>query len=274
MINRVRFSRPVVILLAILFANTSLADVALNAKLIYTAAFGRSDDVRILLSKGADANSVNNKGWPALSIAADRKPDSETIAIATLLLEAGADVNKGDADGNYPIINAVRNNNSELVKLFLEKGANLDLKNSKGETPLSIATSMKHTGIIEQIKRQVEINQEKDRQERSSENRLRLARELAFFACVEGYNEYAKKYDRPAVIADASEQKEAIVKKMTSLFPMQQKDINAITHISRRKIEEELGWKGEGLFREGFGTEADLEKRCRKIANTWRTGGK
>ncbi|EMP42190.1 Fibronectin type 3 and ankyrin repeat domains protein 1 [Chelonia mydas] len=49
--------------------------------------------------------------------------------VASLLIEAGADVNMKDKDGKTPLMVAVLNNHEELIQLLLDKGADSTVKN-------------------------------------------------------------------------------------------------------------------------------------------------
>jgi len=55
-------------------------------------------------------------------------------------LEKCADINVIDANNNNtPLHYAVKNNNEEIVKLLLQRGAKVNIRNDKGETPLDLA---------------------------------------------------------------------------------------------------------------------------------------
>lgn len=56
--------------------------------------------------------------------------------IVKLLMEKGADVNKANPDGNTPLHVATFVADEEIVALLIDKGAKIDAKNKKGETPL------------------------------------------------------------------------------------------------------------------------------------------
>jgi uncharacterized protein len=77
----------------------------------------------------------------------------ESFEMADSLVALGANVNGAGASGGditmYPIINAVNNNNAELVKLLIQHGANKEIKNEKGETPLTIAQKKEFNNIVD-----------------------------------------------------------------------------------------------------------------------------
>jgi ankyrin repeat protein len=75
-------------------------------------------------------------GLTPLTFAA-REGDIES---ATLLLDAGAQINQVTEYGWTPLLTAVNNRNYQLAKLLLEKGADPNLANKGGWTPLYLAT--------------------------------------------------------------------------------------------------------------------------------------
>ncbi|KAK1793474.1 hypothetical protein P4O66_011855, partial [Electrophorus voltai] len=56
---------------------------------------------------------------------------SGNAAVASLLIRAGADVNVRDKDGKTPLMAAVLNNHEELVELLLDNGADHHVKNER-----------------------------------------------------------------------------------------------------------------------------------------------
>ena len=55
------------------------------------------------------------------------------------LLEKGADVNTKDTEGNTPLHKAVESSHKELVELLIQEKAHVNARNSVGETPLNMA---------------------------------------------------------------------------------------------------------------------------------------
>jgi ankyrin repeat protein len=97
---------------------------------------GDAAKVRLLLSKGAKVNARSKLGRTPLLIAAAY--DGATEA-ARLLIEKGADVNTRDEGGMSVLEQAASSNHIELVRLLLSKGANLNTADSGGVTPLLAA---------------------------------------------------------------------------------------------------------------------------------------
>jgi len=81
----------------------------------------RPDAVRLLLDKGADPNIPNKNGLTPLDHACGRNK-AVGKQLAELLLAKGAEVNPKNADST-PLSWAVASDNTELVALLLERGA-------------------------------------------------------------------------------------------------------------------------------------------------------
>ncbi|RKO98709.1 hypothetical protein CXG81DRAFT_2428, partial [Caulochytrium protostelioides] len=63
------------------------------------AGSGDQDAVQAFLSKGGDANAADERGYSVLHAGVSWGHE----AVARLLLEAGADPNRGDVDGDTPL---------------------------------------------------------------------------------------------------------------------------------------------------------------------------
>src|SRR6185369_17502889 len=114
------------------------AGYTLDQELLYRINFGRADDVKILLDKGANPNAVSDVGEYALSIAIGRE-DSESAPIVRALLDKGANPNMYDKSNVYPIVNAVMSNKPLIVSNLMEKGADFHVKSPNGRTLIEIA---------------------------------------------------------------------------------------------------------------------------------------
>src|SRR5690349_15259754 len=99
--------------------------------LMYAAAFGNARQMQFLLESGADVNAQNAFHATALIWAGGDAVKSR------MLIEHGADVNVRTQQGRTPLMAAAkRNGNADLVRLLLEKGA--DVK-TPGDTTLIAA---------------------------------------------------------------------------------------------------------------------------------------
>lgn len=118
--------------------------------ILYTAIFFDKEDVlEYALTRYKDINNrvySDEYGLTLLTYACKLS----NAKLARILLEHGINVNgcqsPYDTYKVYPIMEAIANNNIELVQLLLEYHADLDIKDSNGSTPLDLA---KETGAKE-----------------------------------------------------------------------------------------------------------------------------
>lgn len=112
--------------------------------LMHAAAFGDLETLKLLLDAGADVNAHNDFNATALLWAA-REPEK-----ARILIEHGANVNVQSKQGRTPLMVAsLRRGGSAVVALMLAKGADVNLKDSRNSTALSLAASV---GDAESVK--------------------------------------------------------------------------------------------------------------------------
>ena len=103
------------------------------------------DEIQRLLELGADIDIQNYKGKTGLHYAAK----AGFLNVINLLIENGATVDAIDNDGETPLFEAIRSTikNGEKQRAALEallvKGADPNVKNRKGQTPLQVATRMR-----------------------------------------------------------------------------------------------------------------------------------
>ena len=103
------------------------------------------EEIQRLLALGADINIQNYKGKTGLHCAAK----AGFLNVINLLIKNGATVDAIDNDGETPLFEAIRSTikNGEKQRAALEalliKGANPNVKNQKGQTPLQVAKRMR-----------------------------------------------------------------------------------------------------------------------------------
>ena len=99
--------------------------------------FGQSEVARYLVLKGADVNLPSNNGfqvYPIHSAVAGSYND-----IVRMLLENGAQVNVKQQAGATPLHSAAQSGNLELLILLLEKGAETNIRMEGGKLPADLA---------------------------------------------------------------------------------------------------------------------------------------
>lgn len=118
---------------------------------LYSAAFAHADRaVALLLSLGANPWADRDDHYtPLHAICWQGEAESAAIQQATdriigLLVQAGVDVNARDIRGNAPLHEAALGDrgNPTAIRALLKYGADPDLPNGTGETPLMIAAGM------------------------------------------------------------------------------------------------------------------------------------
>jgi ankyrin repeat protein len=102
------------------------------APLHLAAFFGRTDAVRLLLERGADAQAtaVNPRRTTPLHAAAGRGH----VDTARLLLDRGANPNVADINGDTPLHLAARSHDGAMQRMLIAAGSDPALRNAAGET--------------------------------------------------------------------------------------------------------------------------------------------
>lgn len=110
---------------------------------------GRVDELRVLLSHGADPNS-EFEGVPALLM--DNALFNCNEDVVYLLIHHGADPNStGELQAASPLGAAVYSGEGNCVQIVLEAGADPGIRNSLGETAMHIASQFGHAALLRQI---------------------------------------------------------------------------------------------------------------------------
>lgn len=106
--------------------------------------------VRVLLSAGADVHAAGFKGWTPLHVEAvqDRGWDARAPTVAALLLDYHAPLEARDSKGRTPLSLASKYRFTSMTKLLLSRGANVDSVSHSGGTPL---VELFEAGITEEV---------------------------------------------------------------------------------------------------------------------------
>eukprot|EP00435_Cladocopium_sp_Y103_P049662 s574_g15.t1 len=101
--------------------------------------------IKTLLDAAADVNEANENGATALLGAAEyRNPEA-----VTLLVEARADINVATDDAETPLLNAVRNGDFTMVRYFIERDARVNQCTVDGGTVLHIAAEENQLDLVQ-----------------------------------------------------------------------------------------------------------------------------
>jgi len=95
-----------------------------------------------------DVEMVNKeqKGYHAIHFAAASK--NNAVELLTTLLDAGADINALNDNGQTPLHIAVFWNNVDAVKLLVDRGADKTIKNKSGRTPEELAIHYDYVDVM------------------------------------------------------------------------------------------------------------------------------
>jgi len=117
-----------------------------RTSLIHAAAYNNVNMLIWLTDRRANLNHQDRIGYTALHFAAQNK----LVKIAKYLLEKGANPNLQDIHGNSPLWTAVFNSMDEkgVVRLLLKYGADVNLKNKYNKTPRELFQTIYSTDLM------------------------------------------------------------------------------------------------------------------------------
>lgn len=127
----------------------------------------RVDIAEILLDNGAEINTQNSGGWSPLMLACGLSiPEKEEyqydleeefsnkIAIVKLFLDRGADINHlGENHQTAIMIAAAKYKSAELVKLLVSRGADINVQNRDGYSAIMEASHFGYTEVVEVLEK-------------------------------------------------------------------------------------------------------------------------
>jgi SAM-dependent methyltransferase len=118
---------------------------------------GNEKAIQLLLQKGADLNITDPSGRNALLVSVG----SHQKGYIELLVSYGIDINSQDSDGNtalhYPLINVLENRqylpySKEFVKILMDAGADPEIRNREGKSPIDLAAESGKNESIDLLK--------------------------------------------------------------------------------------------------------------------------
>ncbi|MFB0552620.1 MAG: ankyrin repeat domain-containing protein [Phycisphaerae bacterium] len=118
-----------------------------NESLIKAAADGDIEQVKSLISKGADVSAKDKLGRTALHYASEKGHRE----VAKLLISHGAYVNATSFDARKPLHYAAMRGDKQTVELLLSKGADINAKDRYGSPPLFEAMKSSAAGHKEVV---------------------------------------------------------------------------------------------------------------------------
>lgn len=105
---------------------------------------GRPEILQFFLDQKADAELVDRSGWTPLIYAAVHN----TYECAAMLVQYGVVLDTVDYHDRGAIWWASRNGNLQIVQLLVLSGANFDVADCTGKTPLITAKQANHTAVV------------------------------------------------------------------------------------------------------------------------------
>src|SRR5262245_42243960 len=119
-----------------------------DTALTIAAESGDAASIRTLLARGADPNGKDTHGLTPLVRAARRGHYSAAEA----LLDGGADPNLFDSiwtrPGWSPLMNAVHKSQPRIVRLLIDRGADVNARTTDGTTPLALSEDQEIAAML------------------------------------------------------------------------------------------------------------------------------
>lgn len=147
------YKLPLDELRVILDQNPTLATASdLGRTLLSDAAFHWDiSRVQMLLEYGANVNTEDRLGHSVLyqTTRSSAGAETESCAVVELLIRHGADVNARSGPGqSTPLHMAARRGHVAMAEVLLDAEAEIEMRDSKGETPLRRAVNCGQKGVV------------------------------------------------------------------------------------------------------------------------------
>jgi ankyrin repeat protein len=111
-----------------------------RTSLIWTSFYNNTELLKWLLDNGANINHQDKNGFSSLHFAVK----DHRFEATEILINSKADLELKDSNGNTPLMDAIFNSKGDykIVALLIDSGANLDNVNNHEMTPRLLAESM------------------------------------------------------------------------------------------------------------------------------------
>lgn len=117
----------------------AFASLSVDSRLLAACALGDAKIARDLLQAGADPNKPCKEGFDGVTPLVMTVGVSRSVEVASLLIDAGANVNDEWSEDTTPIFETTADQFYDLAKLLIDRGAKVNVRMSNGLTPLMYA---------------------------------------------------------------------------------------------------------------------------------------
>ncbi len=131
-------------------------------------AYNNKDLLKLLLDSGANPNAVDKHKESfvhyLINTLEPYGPDNYNTFALNEMIEHGANLNLQNKNGKTPLFTAIVNGNTSMVKFLLDHGAKTDVRDNDEQTPLDLAKERSQSNPTEEMKSIVSLL-EKNRKE-------------------------------------------------------------------------------------------------------------
>lgn len=250
---------------------------SINDDLMYRISFGRVDDVKGLLEKGAEPNIYGAMGDTPLILAMARNPNEADEMVRAILVKGG-DPNFPDKNGIYPLEVAIKNDRPSIVRILIDSGADIHMKSQTGMTMIDLANKFDKQEVVQAINDKLKKESEMEAQMHDPARLLPLIHQFSTSVCELNYwNNYLFSEQNPKdnessreKIAKSKELGEKVGGEIARYFP----NVKLASYVTFSGDSITAVFKSlrdnKTRAENGIGTDDDAHKRCKPIADASR----